>query len=152
VGLDTHIAGVVAALDLKLVRLVRGAMNNGPGGPAPAGLVGPAATFEGRRTIEPEPRIAPRPVIHPTPRFEPRPVIRPEPRVDAPNCPCIVVEVVVDPCETKSPIEPPWRVLPWETAIEPADAESLTQPAHRVKPPIRWPDIVGKGALIDLFC
>lgn len=151
-GLDGNIAAVVAALDLKLVRLLRDAMNNTPGGAAPAGLVGPAATFEGRRTAGPEPRIAPRPVVHPTPRFEPRPVIHPEPRVDSPVYPCVVVEVRVDPPESKCPIEPPWRLLPWESAAAPAQAESLAQPAHRVKPRIRQPDIVGKGVLIDLFC
>jgi hypothetical protein len=157
---------LVAASDLQLVRLLRGAMRTADlssgaagGGFGPAAVIEPRPRhhpdplIEPRPRIHPTPRFEPRPVIHPTPRFEPRPVIRPEPRVDAPAYPCVVLEIVVDPCDSNCPIEPPWRVLPWEPGADvSAQAESLAQPAHRVKPPIRRPDIVGKGALIDLFC
>ena len=151
-GLDTNIAAVVAALDLKLVRLLRDAMNNRPGGAAPAGLVGPAATIEPRRVIEPEPRIEPRRVIHPTPRFEPRPVIRPGPRIDDPACVIVEVVVVDPPDNSKCPIEPPWRVLPWEVDGAGRGGGEFAQPAQRVKPRTRPPDIVSKGSLIDFFC
>jgi hypothetical protein len=151
VGLETNIAAVVAALDLKVVRLLRDAIRTTE---AAAHLAVSAAVdrFESRQVHEPEPRFEPRPVVHPTARFEPRPVIHPTPRVDSPNYPVVVVEVVAPCDESKSPIEPPWRVLPWEdTPASPAPAH-VAQPARRVKPPIRRPDIVSKGSLIDFFC
>jgi hypothetical protein len=134
---------IVAALDLQLVRLVRGAMAGGAGG-APVSGLGPApnpALLHARRRVEPEPRFEPRPVIHPTPRFEPRPVIHAAPRVELQPCePPHEPEV---PVRAKSPIEPPWKVLPWEHPPE--------QPAPRVKLAIYRPDVVSKGSLIDFF-
>ena len=134
---------IVAALDLNLVRLVRGAMADNPNGSPVSGL-GPAPNptlLHARRRVEPEPRFEPRPVIHPTPRFEPRPVIRPEPRVEL--LPCEPPHEPEMPVRSKSPIEPPWKVLPWEQPPEP--------PAPKVKLAIYQSDVVSKGSLIDFF-
>jgi len=47
------------------------------------------------------------------------------------------------PCK-RSPIEPPWKVLPWEEAPCPAPP-----PKIKVVPPP--PDVIHKGSLIDFF-
>jgi len=124
---------IVAALDLNLVRLVRGAMAPNPNGKAVA-FIGPAPTNA---------RFLSRPVVHPTPRFEPRPVIHPRPRVEPLPCACEPPHEPEMPVRSKSPIEPPWKVLPWE--------EPPAQPAPKVKLAIYRPDVVSKGSLIDFF-
>ena len=138
----SNVSLIVAALDLKLVRLLRGAMADNPHGQPVSGL-GPAPTnlsFGSRPRVEPEPRFEPRKRIEPTPHFEPRPVIRPEPRVEPPLCEAPHEPEM--PSRLKSPIEPPWRVLPWEQPV---------QPAPKVKLTIVRPDVVSKGSLIDFF-
>ena len=143
------VAAVVAALDLKLVRLLRGAMNAGgtgaatPLGPAPNPLLS-----RQRPVVDPEPRFNPRPVIHPTPKFLPRPVHRPEPRfvprVEEGKPPVVVVVVEPPEGKTKCPIQAPWEIRPWEAPPE---------PTVEVKRVVRPPDVVhNKGTLIDLFC
>jgi hypothetical protein len=150
VGLDSinSINAVVAALDLQLVRLLRKAMS--PGGNGSIAGIGPAPTFIAPRTgAHPERAISPRPVVHPQPRFAPRPVHHPEPRFEpaSPRCagaPVVVIEVTEPPGKTHSPIEPPWKVQPWETPLP---------PRPKVKVQVRPPDkIISKGSLIDLFC
>ena len=136
---------IVAALDLKLVRLVRGAMAPNPNG-KPVAFIGPAPTnarFLPRPVVHPTPRFEPRPVIHPTPRFEPRLVIHPRPRVEPLPCACEPPHEPEMPARSKSPIEPPWKVLPWE--------QPPGQPAPKVKLAIYRPDVVSKGSLIDFF-
>ena len=138
-----NVSLIVAALDLNLVRLVRGAMADNPNGSPVSGL-GPAPNndrFEPRRRVEPEPRFEPRPVVHPAPRFLPRPVIHPAPRVEP--RPCEPPHEPEMPVRTRSPIEPPWKVLPWDQPPEP--------PEPRVKLAIYRPDVVSKGSLIDFF-
>jgi hypothetical protein len=135
---------IVAALDLNLVRLLRGAMAPNPHG-KPVAFIGPAPTSARlltRPRIEPTPRFEPRPVVHPTPRFEPRPVIHPRPRVEPTPAICEPPHDPEMPVRSKSPIEPPWRVLPWETP---------PQPTPKVKLAIYRPDVVSKGSLIDFF-
>lgn len=146
---------LVAALDLQLVRLLRDAMaDNGPGRGTPATELGPAPTLIERRfRIHPEPVIEPRRRIEPEPRIEPREVIRPADRYEpSGGCdPAVVVVPVPVPVECygtyKRPpaIEPPWRVLPWEQAPQPAPVRP------KVKVEMRPPDIVHKGSLIDFF-
>jgi hypothetical protein len=145
---------LVAALDLNLVRLLRDAMaDTGPGRGTPATELGPAPTLIERRfRIEPEPEIGPRKRIEPAPRVEPREVVRLPDRYEPSGCdPAVVVvpvPVPVECCGTyKRPpaIEPPWRVLPWEQAPEPAPVRP------KVKVEVRPPDIVHKGSLIDFF-
>ncbi|WP_428937988.1 hypothetical protein [Fontivita pretiosa] len=131
---------LVAALDLKLVRLLRAAMRPaGEGGPASP--LGPApSTIQPRHRIHPAPRFEPRPVVHPAPRFEPRPVIHPQPIV-APPATAQPPEPQ-PPRRLECPIQPPWRVLAWETPLP---------PPPKIKLIIYRPDTISKGSLIDLF-
>ncbi len=139
----SSVSAIVAAVDLKLVRGLRAALQDDiqhgvhPLGPAPQQQVLP------RQRIEPEPFIEPRRHITPTPHFEPRPIYHPEPKFAPgedfypPSSP-----LPEDP-GGRCPIEPPWKVRPWEQPV-----------------PIKWevkvvvvrPDIVSKGSLIDFFC
>lgn len=142
-GLDSNVTLLVAALDLKLVQLVRGAMRaaDEAGAKELGGLVR-EPEFRPRQIIHPEPRYEQRPVIHPEPRYEARPVIHPTPRVVEPP------PAVCSPCPehkpriTPSPFVPPWKVLPWENP---------PQPLLKVKVIKLKPDIVRKGSLIDCF-
>ena len=150
VGIDSSVGLVVAALDLKLVKLLRAAMQ--PGGGAPGGM----------RLIHPQPVVEPRKRIEPDPVFEPRPRVRPEPAFEArqmlglavtrPECcdgyaPIAPTEPVEKGAHSSSPIEPPWRVLPWED--RPLSAPVRYVPKIKV---IRArPDIQCKGSVIDLF-
>ncbi len=142
---------IVAAADLKVVQLVRRAM-----------LVADltvAAELGADRCCRrrddkcepcgwPEPAIAPCQPATPLPnvdRYEPscRPLgtvygARPTPPAPPP------VEVVVvrerDPME--SPLQPPWKVLPWENPA---------QPAPKVKVVRYTPDRVSSGTILDCF-
>jgi hypothetical protein len=151
VGADSHIPLLVAGLDLQLVRLLRGAIRtadiaSGRGqpvsglGPAPTPPpvlhVHPDAVYEPRRHIHPEPRVEPRRVIHPPPRVEPCPPIL------ACSAPCEPFEIKPAPVAHPSRIQPPWRVLPWQTPVPP-------RPVLKVV--IRRPDIVRRGQLLDVF-
>lgn len=142
---ESNIAAVVAALDLKLVRLIRDAMADGPGPGGIAGVHQPDPTIEPRHSVTPEPDIAPRRTVHPEPRFEPRAVIHPDPEVEP------VPPLYAGPCESEragranSPVEPPWAVLPWEQPL-PVTAP----PPSRVKAARVRPDIA-KGRLIDVM-
>lgn len=133
---------VVAASQLSVVRLLRNAIRIAD---ISGGKFGPDNTitsdsFNSRRHIDPEPKYESRRVIHPEPRYERRPVIHPTPRVV--ECPPQMI-----PCEPQRsthhdlPIQPPWKVLPWQIPLPP-------QPL--VKVVFRRPDIK-KGTLIDLF-
>jgi hypothetical protein len=142
VGVDAHIDLLVAAFDLKLVKLIRAAIAENRGGArGPLGnVIQPQPRIEPRKVIEPTPRFEPRPVVHPTPRFLPRPVIAPRP-VELPPA-------VLPPCDPEKPrvaklvLTPPWKVLPWENP---------PQTERSVKVIKRRPDIVRKGSLIDRY-
>jgi len=131
---------LVAALDLELVRLLRAAMRPdaqvgraSPLGPAPS-------TIQPRHRLHPAPRFEPRAVVHPAPRFEPRQVIHPQPLV-APPAPAQPTEPQ-QPRRADCPIQPPWRVLAWETPLP---------PPPKIKLIVYRPDTISKGSLIDLF-
>ena len=148
--LESNVNLLVAALDLKLVRLVRRAMNAGDADGHGAGSAAhPAPVIEPRKRIHPEPHIEPRPRIHPEPAFEPRPIHRPD-AIGAPPCtPCCPPATPAEPAAGKSSssrIEPPWKVLPWER-----DPAAQPRPIQKVKVVIGPPDMVGKGNVIDLF-
>lgn len=139
--LPSNVALAVAALDLKLVKLLRGAMG-APGNTPVGGLgyQGPAATYESGDTIQPSPRFEPRRVIHPTPRYESRPVIHPDPRIE----PRELLPVDKDPAKavTKPVIQPPWKILPWPEH----------EPVRRiVKVANLRPDTSRTGRMIDFF-
>jgi hypothetical protein len=147
VGLQaSNVAVLVAALDLSLVRMLRAAMRtadlSGRGGAGACGCgAGPEDRFEPRRVIYPTPRFEPRPVVHPTPRFEPRPVHR-KADCDLDAACSAPVAPEQPPRIAKSPIQPPWKVLPWENPLPPAQV---------IKVVIRRPDNVNKGSIIDCF-
>ncbi|HEY7116959.1 MAG TPA: hypothetical protein VH475_10255 [Tepidisphaeraceae bacterium] len=143
VGVESHIELLVAALDLKMVQLVRDAMRTADRATAKElGVLEPAARFEPRVVYHPTPRFEPRPVYHPTPRFEPRPIVHPTPRVvDPPPAVCPPREPEC-PRISKPVFVPPWKVMPWENP---------PQPALKVKVIKLQPDRVRKGSLIDCF-
>jgi hypothetical protein len=142
VGIGPHIAAVTAALDLHVVRLLRAAMASADKGACggPAGL-----------RVHPQPRIDPRPVIHPTPRINPRPVVHPTPRIEGrlvhrptniePPAPVAPIECET-PRITQSPIQPPWKVLPWN---------QLPPPKPPLKVCVKPPDVVRTGTIFDAF-
>jgi len=127
---------LLAAMDLKLVQLLRGAMNAGGGA---RGIVHPTPRIEPRPVHHPDPRIEPRKTITPTPRFELRRVHRPEPKFEsyqslAPEQP------KGSPCSKVLP--PPWKQPLTTLPVEPRPVVKKVEFA---------PDIVSKGSLIDFF-
>jgi hypothetical protein len=153
VASDSRIDLIVAGLDLQLVRFLRQAIRSADlssGKALPVHPLGPAPTFSGggtRARVEPEPRFDPRPVIEPTPRFEPRRWLRPHdaacPKPPAPPEPAVVEPEV--PRADRSPIEPPWKVLPAPEPSAPA------QPSPKVKPAVQRPDLYLRGTMLDIF-
>lgn len=137
---------IVAKLDLQLVRMIRQAIRtadaaSGKGGGSPAAVIAP------RPQIHPTPHFQPRPVIHPTPRIEPRLVYRPktiEPRL-APGISSLPPEAPRERSAHKLPIEPPWKVMPWQSPAPAAPA------APKLKPVDKHPDVANKGTLLDVF-
>jgi hypothetical protein len=149
VGLDSSVGLIVATLDLQMVRLVRAAMAGGGAGKHPDGPIHPAPKFEPRKRIEPEPVIEPRRRIEPEPRFDPRPKLRPydvQPPCCAPCDSAIATEPAEKASRSTSPIEPPWKVLPWENPPEPAP-----RVVRKIKVFLTPPDMHSKGSVIDLF-
>lgn len=168
-GLDAVASLAAATLDLRLVKSLRGAIraaDEASGKKFPVAAIGPAPNpnpkIVAERVLhpiverEPTPTIEPRRVYHPTPRYEPRPVVHPEPRREPAEADC--APRVEAPCEPEkpiantSPIQPPWRRLPW---IEPAERGEL-RIAHnprrpKIKHAVRHVDMGGKGMVIDLF-
>jgi hypothetical protein len=146
--LESNVALLVAALDLKVVQLIRDAirvtdLSDTAGGGGDGTGIGPAATFEPRRHYEPTPVFEPRRHIHPTPVYEPREIRHLRPRYVEPPCdpaPCPPV-----PCpDDRKPEQllPPWKRKP---------LEKPEQPVRQVKVIRVKPDIVRKGSLVDLF-
>ena len=141
-GLETSSINLLTAtLDLQLVKLLRAATADDAAMAADTRrAVQPAPEILPRKRIQPQPIIEPRQRIEPTPRFEPRPVAE---RAPAEVC---SLPPTPDRCHavsySKTPIEPPWKVLPWENP---------SQPAPKVKVVIHRPDIGTKGSLIDFF-
>ena len=141
-GLETTASLVVAALDLKLVQLLRQAIRTADQSSG-AARVG-EAHFSGPGTsLHAAPHIEPRQRIHPTPRFEPRPVIHPTPRVD------LTISQIsppasdpLSPPKRNNSIEPPWKTVVWQIP---------TPPPAQVKVIIHRTDVAHKGSLIDLF-
>jgi hypothetical protein len=147
--LDSNVSMVVAALDLELVRLLRGAIRaadlaSGQGGAA-GPFFGPAAVIEPRPRHHPDPVIEPRQRIRPAPRFEPRPVVHPTLRLEVELNEAARVAPPPDacpPCPHKSALPPPWKLAPWECPLPP-------RPLIKVN--VRRTDIIHKGSLIDMF-
>jgi hypothetical protein len=148
VRLESSVNLIVATLDLQLVRLVRDAMRAADGAQG-AGLIRPAPVVEPRHRHQPEP------VIEPRLRHRPAPVIEPPMKMrsgDAVWAYTQCVSPVTEPVSTEnvsrstSPIEPPWKVLPWENRPLPAP-----RVVRNIKVIVGRPDIQSKGNVIDLF-
>ncbi len=140
---------MTAALDLKLIKLLRSAMAAaGQSGGAGTGvrsipIAGPTgnSAAHDRVVLHPQPRIEPRRIIHPTPRYQPRPVLHPAPRLDdllplpLANC--------ASPASDKPPtLPPPWATVAWKMPVP---------PPVTIKPIIIRVDVHHKGTLLDLF-
>ena len=137
-GLESSINLLVTAMDLKLVQSVVRAMRAVDGPCRPGSLIRPAARIEPRKVIEPTPRFESRVVYTPTPRIEGRWVHHPEPRIDNPAAPPSSPEA---PRPIQWPIQPPWKVLPWDNMPQPAPLKVIHKP----------PDVSTKGRLFDVF-
>jgi hypothetical protein len=141
VSLESTVSLLVASLDLKLVQLVRGAMavadvNGRATAPPGCNGAGGRDAFLPRRHIEPAPVYEPRRHIHP----EPRPLLQPATRLANETCDCAAY---VAPAGSKSPIEPPWKVLPWENP---------PQPPPKIKFVLQRPDSArSKGVFVNVF-
>ena len=147
--LGSQVSLIVASLSLAEVRLVRGAILAADIQSVKSGRgreVEPV--IEPRRRFHPDPIIEPRIHVHPSPKVEPRPLLRPLPRIDpGPCCHCATDEgaaiVPAAPApELLSPLQPPWKVLPWE---EPR------KPAPMIKVTVYRSDVIHKGSLFDFF-
>lgn len=141
---------IVAASGLKVVQLLRDAINAGLPKTGPLGTIPPGAN---PHTPRPHPKFSNAPVrdgydgavrvIHPTPRIEPREVIHPTPRVeDLPLPPVTPVGDEASTTKSTNPIQPPWKMLPW-----PEQPEVVIQ-TKVIRPMV---DLIHKGTLLDLF-
>ena len=141
-SLASNVSLIVATLDLKVVQSVIGAikkadaastLSNGPL------HLGPAAVYEPRQHLHPETKIESRHVIHPESRYENRPVHHP---VEARNSEGLysTSTTPVPSCGHKSPIEPPWKTLPWPQTVH---------VTSKVKLWVHRSDLQSKGSLID---
>jgi hypothetical protein len=140
VGLEAIASLIVAASDLEVVRLIRGAIRTADISSGKGGGLTPAAVIEPRVRIHPEPEILPRPRIHPTPRFEPRPVYHPTPRLELKPAPAAADPERPPRCP--STIQPPWKQLVWQMPIPPRATLKVVQ--YKT-------DIPHKGSLLDVF-
>jgi len=144
-SLQTQAELIVAGFELKVVQLVRGAML--------------AADLQGQRDAlrVPAPTIEPRPHLHPDVVVEPRQHLRPAPVYENPQIIRQKVRVALQPIDcthaipqsadatptkTTSPIQPPWKVLPWPQPI----SSRQTVKVHRLHT-----DVSHRGAMLDLF-
>lgn len=146
----------IASLDLKLVQDLIGAMRAADKGAAQAASSSPLPPIPApppQQRDHPErvfkPVVAPRPVVHPSPYYELRrarqPMLHALPRLaltTAPGIGCAAGCQATDGREDKSPVQPPWAVLPWQESAK---------PAAQVKVVVYRTDILSKGSLIDMF-
>ena len=134
-------------MDLSLVRLVRAAMRNADLAAGCRGgdlLIGDDRCCHRRRChLHPEPAIEPRRHIYPTDVYEPREVIHPHPRVEQQVLACPPCYTAPPPpAKTPNPIQPPWKVMPWENP---------PQTRQTVKVHCNHTDVSRKGSVLDLF-
>src|SRR5262249_51022225 len=140
---DSSIGLITAKLDLQLVRMLRQAMRVADlsSGCGCHGDPEPRLCVEPRPRLHPSAVIEPRQRISPAVRIEPRKVAHPRP-IELNSTPQASLSHPEDVRVTKSPIQPPWRVLPWE---------KLAPPAPKLKVDIRRFDVPAKGTVLDVF-
>jgi len=141
VDFSAQAALITATADLLVVRSIIGAIRAADAATARTlGTSNDRVTIDDRRHLEPTPRIEPRRVFHPTPRIEPRETIHIQSRVICdPPPPC---SEPIKPIHITAPFQPPWKILPWKTPI---------QPRAQIKVVVHKLDIKNKGSLIDVF-
>ena len=140
--LQTQASLIVATMELSVVKLLRGAIRTADLSGQRQDLLIPAPTIESRRHLTPEPVVEPRRHIRPAAIYEPSRIEHQHPRVErtALACPCPPPPPV--PMKSMNPIQPPWKVLPWEKA---------PQPRQTVKVHRHHTDVIRKGSVLDLF-
>jgi hypothetical protein len=142
----TTAALFVAALDLKEVQLLRGAIRaaDEQAGPQHRFLDSDSYCPSAVKPCSPcygAPEYLPRRVYHPTPRYEPRPVLHPTARLEMRNCMEPAPAPIQPPVpHVPNPIQPPWKVLP-----------SPILPVRLVKVIQLSPEIKDTGRVIDCF-
>jgi hypothetical protein len=153
VGIEVHVAALVAALDLKVVSLLRDAIRTADiHGAIERGTLGPAAVYEPRRHYQPEPVIEPRRHLHPQPVVEPRQVhhLAALPSESTVPCHCAPIIDMESRHHQELPpfMQPPWRVMPWQDSAMHAPP---ARPSPLIKVHAPRPDIISKGMLLDFF-
>lgn len=153
VGLDTLASLVIATFDLEVVRLLRDAtrtadLSQSKGCPKWASAAG-AAEVEPRKHIRPSPIVEAPERIAASNSFE-RPAAIVEFGRNSTTLPTACdasrpTEEMLRPLRGHSPIEPPWKVLPWMRLPEPRPKIKI------VKIVTKPPDRSHTGALIDCF-
>lgn len=146
--LATTASLIVATLDLKVVKLLRAAIRSADlqGQAGRHSAVSPAATAEPRHHRRPDLICEPRRHICP-PVYASRRVCHAAPRIVSESAPRRACDPRDKPCgpesaDKSSPIQPPWKTLPWQ---EPPRV------AMKVKVVEYRTDIINKGSLIDYF-
>jgi hypothetical protein len=142
-NIDSSIALMTAMTDLKVVQAITGAMKANllaAGGVAgPLGTVQMPAKLPKAERLSDTVEITGRVTVEPTPRVEPRPVIRPEAQVvDGQTIP-IEPEM---PSRLTSPIPPVWKTMP-KIEAEPKPRVVTYEPIPNGS--------FGKGRLVDVF-
>jgi hypothetical protein len=146
VSYSTTAALFVAALDLKEVQLLRGAIRvaDEEAGPQHRFLDDDSYTPSAVRPCSPcyGPSVTlPRQVFHPTPRYEPRPVLHPTVRLEMRRTMEPAPVPIQPPVHNEpNPIQPPWKVLP-----------SPILPVRLVKVVQVQPENNNTGRVIDCF-
>jgi hypothetical protein len=108
-------------------------------------MLGRSPWIEPRRVICPLPQYEPRQIIHPTPQYEARPIYHLTAQLEPTEtrgCDNSSPVTVVQKPENESPLEPPWKTVPWKNPPPPAPKVKLTRP---------HPDICHKGLMLDFF-
>jgi hypothetical protein len=140
---------VTSVLDLNLVRSLRAAIRSADLasgkrfpvaaiGPSPS-VISPSLGFRSDASVSAG-NIASAKSIEPDAHFLPKRVIKPEDRVIDPLLIPIHPE---QPDRVDHPLQPPWKVLPWEQ-------KNVVEVV--IKRPLLRVDKAHKGTLIDLFC
>jgi hypothetical protein len=137
-GLEATANLLVAALDLKLVELLRGAMRAADITADKSRVQ--AAVIRPRPVLHPQPRFEPRRVVHPTPRFLPRTVLHPVSRLEPQ--PASTPSEPERSCRCGHGLPPPWKMPVWNLPIA---------PKVTIKRVVQRTDVHHKGSLLDLF-
>ena len=144
-GVEASLA--VAVMQLKEVSLLTQAIRtadiqSGQQFGAAGIAMNPPYQTNGCDVYEPCPRIAPRVIYHPQLLILPRPVEHPTPRIE-PQTPLPINSAPLPSHgHSSSPIQPPWKVLPWP---------QTDHSTRKIKAAFTQPDKKDVGALLNYF-